>query len=218
MQDSREIVPEEVKSQSMARLESLGMSLEEDLPVMEVGEDDCAQLARDVARKAVVLTYLVGIGYGAKPVKIKKAFKDYTLWDFVSDEENALLKKSRFTEQEQINAQWLLEGVQACAWCLNLLEMSPEESYADDLASHFPKLYTPPRDFIHHAELRTGAEIFAEADFYYRLHAAAREAREAGREFRISESLIVERRRVLDWVIGSEEDWDEVLNDADQES
>ncbi len=205
------ISPEDVKAVSNAQLQELGIVTNDELPTMDVIEELEPQTARDVARRALVLIYVLGLGFGAKPLKLKKALTDYSLWDYVTDAERALLNKKNLNEQDRINAQWLIEDVQALAWCLGLVELKPFEHYDDDIASQFPKLYTSPKEFILGATLRPYEEMYQQADFHYRLHWVAQNGVEESDDFHVSVSLIQERRRALEWVIGVDQDWDSVL-------
>ena len=95
-----------------------------------------------------------------------------------------------------------------------LIELDCLRPCDDDLASKFPKPFTDPTEFIKSAQLRPFSEIYQQADIHYRLHWAARNAGLSGSSFPVSESLIRERRRALDWVIGVEADWDEMPSDT----
>ena len=121
-----------------------------------------------------------------------------------------LLSKAEYTQQEKVNAVWLVECVQGLAWCLSLVELDPFKHCDDNLASHFPQPFGNPSKFISQAKLRPLGEIFQQVDLHYRLHWAARNARLRGRSCKIAEGFISERRKALDWAIGVELDWDRV--------
>ena len=125
-----------------------------------------------------------------------------------------MLARDDHTEQEKIDAQWLVECMQSLAWCLGLAPLEHFKDCDDDLASKFPDPFTDPTDFIASASLRPFWEIYQQADIHYRLHWAARNASLSGTEFPVREGFLRERRRALDWVIGVETDWDGVPSDT----
>ena len=132
--------------------------------------------------------------------------KDFSLVPHASAHELDMLGRQKHTEQERIDATWMTECMQSFAWCLGLADLDHRKFCDDDLADCFPAPYEDPSVFIASATLRPFEEIYRQADLHYRLHWAARGARDAT----LSESLIRERRKALDWVIGVEADWDEV--------
>jgi hypothetical protein len=130
---------------------------------------------------------------------------------YTSAHERDLISRDEHTEQEKIDAQWLEECMQSFAWCLGLAPLEPLKYCNEDLSSKFPAPFADPTDFIRSATLRPFDDIYRQADLHYRLHWAARHS---DSDFPVSEGLLRERRRALDWVIGVEADWDEVPSDT----
>lgn len=206
--------PEIAKSASHQFLRAHGIPINEHLPLLEDPDDLKPQNAEAVARRCVVLSYVIGIAYGADVLKLNQYLKDTGLISYASSKETELLGRAKHTEQEMTNARWLTECIQSLAWCLGSVELDPLRGCDDNLASHFPRPFVDPSGFIEGAELRTFDEIYQQADLHYRLHWAARNSRLTGEHCVVSEELIMERRKPLDWVIGVEEDWDEVPSDT----
>lgn len=210
----RAIDPEVVKCESIRLIRLWGLPVNEHLPTLETEEELSPQSAADVARRCMVIIHVVGIGFGGNTRKLREAVEKYGLMDSASARERDMLMRDDHSEQEKIDAQWLIECMQSFAWCLGLAPLDPFKECADDLASKFPDPYTDPSHFIQSAMLRPFEEIYQQADIHYRLHWASRNARVSGSAFPIQEGLLQERRRALDWVIGVEGDWDEVRSDT----
>ncbi len=208
--------PEDIKSRNEALLRERGVQVNPNLPVIETVDELSPQTAEAVATRTVVLTYIIGLGYGQTGERMKRALVDFGLFDDVSDKEQELLNATKISKQDEINCAWLSECVQSLAYCLGMVELDPFQNCDDDLASEFPPSFTDPSTFIASATLRPFLDIYQQADLHYRLHWAARNHRWRlwRPRFPVKESLIAERRKPLDWVIGVEAEWDEVSLDT----
>ncbi len=208
------INPEKVKADSIATLRSWGVSVIEHLPQLEAEADLFPQSALDVARRCMIMSHVIGIGFGGDADELREAADGWCLMEYASAHERDMLSRTTHTEQERINATWTVECLQSFAWCLGIAGLEPLKHCDDDLASKFPAPFTDPSEFIATAKLRPFEEIYRQADLHYRLHWAARNARLEGGQFPVTEGFLWERRRALDWVIGVEADWDEVPSDT----
>ena len=204
------MTPALVKTASHKFLRHHSIEVNETLPLIEAIKELSPQDARSVAIRSVVLSYVIGIGFGADTRHLKSSLENWGLLAHASEQEQELLSRSEHTPQEKINATWLTECAQSLAWCLGLVELDPFRRCDDDLASHFPQPFTDPTAFIFEATMRPLEEVYQQADLHYRLHWAARNARLMGHHTTIDEGLISERRKALDWVIGVEPDWDQI--------
>ena len=206
--------PEKLKLKSHIFLKEHSIPINESLPLIEAIEELNPQNAKSVAQRIVILNHVIGIGFNADPKKLKKALIEFDLFKYASVKEKELLSKEKHSDQEKIDATWQIECIQSLSWCLGLVDLNPLKECDDDLASHFPKPYCDPKDFIESANLREWDVIFEQADLHYRIHWATRDVRLTGKESPIQEGLISERRKALDWVIGVEQDWDEIPLDT----
>jgi Domain of unknown function (DUF4272) len=204
------MTPALAKTASHEFLRRHSVEVNETLPLIEAVEELRPQDARSVAIRSVVLGYVIGIGFGADARRLKASLEQFGLFEHASAQERVLLSRSEHSQQEKVNATWLTECVQSLAWCLGLVELDPFRRCDDDLASHFPQPFTNPTGFIAEATLRPMDNIYQQADLHYRLHWAARNARLKGNRSNVDEGLISERRKALDWVVGVEQDWDEI--------
>lgn len=208
------ITQELAKTQSHDRLRNLGLKANERLPFIESPEKLHPQDARSVAIRTIILSHVIGIAFGAQASQLRKLLLDFGLFEHCSNEERRLFSKESHSPQEKTNCLWLVECVQSLAWCLGLVELDPLRNCDDDLASHFPRPSTNPLGFISQATLRPLDEIYQEADFHYRLHWIARQAELTRTQCPVQQSLVWERRRALDWVLGVGSDWDEMPQDT----
>lgn len=208
------MTPAFAKTKSHEFLNSHSIEINESLPLIEAIEELKPQNAQSVARRIVVLSHVIAVGFGANAHQMKKSLEEFDLFQHASMHEQNLLSRLEHTKQETINVTWQTECVQSLAWCLGLVGLNPFQRCDDNLASLFPKPFTDPNCFISAATLRSFDEIFQQADLHYRLHWAARNARLRGRQTNLVEGLISERRRPLDWVIGVEANWDEISLDT----
>ena len=204
------MTPSLAKTSSHEILRRYGVQINESLPEIEPREGLHPQDERSVAIRCVVLSHVIGIGFGGDAARLKGLLEEFDLYQFASPGEQDLLSRHEHTGQERVNATWLTECVQSLAWCLGLVDLDPFRRCDDDLASHLPPPAADPRDFISKATLRSFDEIYQQADLHYRLHWAARNARLMRHHCRVSEGLIGERRKALDWVVGVAANWDEI--------
>jgi hypothetical protein len=208
------MTPAIAKTTSHEFLRRHSIEINEALPLIEVIEELKPQEARSVATRVVVLNHVIGIGFGADTSRLRASLEEFSLFEHASAQEQDLLSRQEHTKQEKDNTTWLTECVQSLAWCLGLVELEPFRRCDDDLANHFPRPFADPSGFISEATLRPLDEIYQQVDLHYRLHWAARNARLMGHRFSIDEGLISERRKALDWVVGVEQDWDEIPLDT----
>lgn len=204
------ISPTQIKAENISRLQQLGIPTLEHLPELEAPADLSPRSAAEVARRVMILSHVAGLGFGAPTDVLAGALEDFDLWDHLSESELDLFESEQLTEEEKAAALWQPECIQSFAWCLGVAGLDSLRECDDDLVSHFPAPFQDPSDFIATAKLRPFEEIYREADFHYRLHWAARNAALKGEAFPGSEAVIEHRRRALDWVIGTEEDWDDI--------
>ncbi|MBE7478978.1 MAG: DUF4272 domain-containing protein [Polyangiaceae bacterium] len=202
-----------VKHENEARIRAWGLEVNPGLPLIESLDEVSPRTARDVAARGSALGYVVGIGFGADPVELRRDLERFGLWDWVSARERGMLTEGA-SRQDEIDCTWLTEGIQALGYCLGIVDMDPSRHCDDDLADRFP-LGVDPQRFISAATLRPLDEIQAQVDLHYRLHWYVRQCELTGVPPKfVDGGVIRERRRALDWVYGVEADWDDVPCDT----
>jgi hypothetical protein len=201
---------QDIKLASERRLRSLGVIVNEHLPTIAGPAELKPRSARDVSARARVLSHVIAVGYGRSGKEMLEWVAEAKLTGDLTRRESEFLKQKKYSAQDRAWAAWQFAAAHGCAWALGLEEMKPLEVCPNTLASHFP----PKRGVDSGAALRAFAEIYSEADFYYRLHWAARQARLEGSEFPLPEFEIQLRRQSLDWIVGVPYEWDDVPSDT----
>ncbi len=204
---------EDLKSENTKYLASLGIEIPDHLPVVEDLDQVTPRSAKDIASRLSAIAYVIGLGFGADSKELSNYLAEYNLMPFVSGYEKRLLESDSIQEQDEINMTWLSEAAQSLAWCLGLVGLDHFKHCDDDLAEKIP-FKVDPGEFITNSSLRPVAEIQQQVDLLYRLHWYAKNCRLTGIECELSESIISERRKAIDWAYGVEEDWDEVPADT----
>jgi hypothetical protein len=208
-----ELDPESVRRANEQLLQSLGVVINAALPGIEGPNELQPRSADEVGQRAVVLGYIIGIGFRQPGTRLLAALQQYGLYEATTPEERRLLNSNAPTRQEQINCTWLTECVQALAWCMGLVGLDLQRRCDDDLGPRFP-IFKEPQPFIATAKLRPFEEIYRMADLHYRAHWACRDAQLNHLASPLNEGVVKERRRALDWVIGVPYKWDEIPLDT----
>jgi hypothetical protein len=203
----------DAKTKSEAFLEARGIRVNAALPFIEAPEELRPVSAHDVARRSLVLGYMIGIGFRQPGSRLKAQVEKWGLYQSTSSAERMLLDKEEYSQQEIVDATWLTECVQSLAWGLGLAELDHFRGCDNDLGPKFP-IMSDPAGFIAGARLRDFEDIYYQSDLLYRLHWASRDDRMHGRAATLDEGLIRERRKAMDWMLGVEADWDEVPSDT----
>lgn len=201
--------PTLVAAKNNEHLATLGYKIPAHLPTIELLEELQPQSDLSVAQRSVVLVQFVMLGYDCPVEKVRAALDELSIYEFASGNERALLT-SEVKEQDKINCTWLTECLQALSWCFEDSKLDFDYHCDDDLNTKFPEPFTSPIIFLEESTLRPFDEIYTMADLHYRYHWLSRQ----GEKLSLSESAIKERRRALDWVIGTERNWDEVPLDT----
>ncbi len=204
---------EELKNKNTEFLSSIGIEVPGHLPQIENLDEVKPRTAQDIASRLSAMAYVIGLGFDAKGKELLTQLNKFDLMSYVSAYEAGLLNQEIIGDQDKINMSWLTESAQALAWCIGLVDLDHFKHCDDDLAHKIP-FKTDPQDFIKKACLRPIAEIQEQSDLLYRMHWYARNCGLTGQECELSEGIVSERRKAIDWAYGVEEDWDEVPMDT----
>ncbi len=204
---------EELKNRNTEYLNSIGIDVPEHLPQIEDLDEVNPRTAKDIAGRLCAMAYVIGLGFDAKGKELLELLTKYNLMPYVSRYERELLDQNLVKEQDKINMSWLTECAQSLAWCIGLVNLDHFKHCDDDLAQKIP-FKTDTDRFIREAKLRPISEIQEQSDLLYRIHWYARNCVLTGKECELSEGIISERRKAMDWAYGIEEDWDEVPLDT----
>ena len=99
--------PDDAKTQSEAVLRERGIQINPTLPTIETMDELSPQSAQAVATRAVVLSYVIGLGFGQTGERVKRPLVDFGLFDAASANEQRLLNAPAITDQDKIDCTWL---------------------------------------------------------------------------------------------------------------
>jgi Domain of unknown function (DUF4272) len=199
-----------VKCDNENRLKVLGVPFNPHLPLIEKQSELTPRTALEVSSRACVLSHVIGVGFGRSGSEMLKALERIGLSDELTPRELKLLQQVNYSDHDRAWAAWQFASVHACGWALGIEPLEPLGPCSDSLASHFPFNRRPEPNAI----LRPHDELYREADFYYRLHWAARQLQFEGGNLALSETEIRFRRHGLDWIIGLPYAWDDIPHDT----
>jgi Domain of unknown function (DUF4272) len=178
--------------------------------------------AEDVARRALALCAVSGLGFRAGRQGILQWLSENGLWEVLSPREHGFVDTVEPPQRQIVNAAWKCECLIVCLWALNLIPTIPP---ADTLCD--PDLIAkvmPPfsgisvGDFLRSAVLRREDELLDMQDECLRLHWHARDAKLKDKPPTepVDIEIIQERHRAINWICGYDGgvEWDEVTTDT----
>ncbi|MCM3701848.1 DUF4272 domain-containing protein [Paenibacillus macerans] len=217
----------ERKQRNLAYLKEKQIPYLEHLPELPTLSELKVKSREEIARRAAAL--LIAIQYACDVAQESdlaeaKAFVTGLLDQFgVADElteaERELLEQAEPARQDAINLTWQYEAYWALLWALGVVDSLdfPDHTCDCDFAIQAVSSCGGFAEFLERTSLRRPEEILDEADKIYRLHWACVNDRIQGREPAggLSESVVMERRRALFWMIGyRDEAWDDISMDT----
>jgi hypothetical protein len=202
----------QTKAESEGKVLALGGRICDWLPILDT---PAVRSVEEVKGRMSVLNALINISFQAPVSVIRNWLTRHDLLVFLSPQEEEILSKNNeeLTEQELINLRWSLESLWAMMWATGMTdELLPTEWCGDDMASMLPNLEHDEDNakLIRLSALRPADELYRMLDYYYRLHWYCVDERLHGREALVSESLVYERRKALEWVYSRAQEWDDV--------
>lgn len=194
----------------------LGIAVPTHLPDLE-----CVRLRQstEVAERALCLFMLASIADSeVNAERVRDWCHSNEMLHFFDDHEKPYLERGcRLKKREAINLLWLIEALFTLLWAGQVVEEAPFPPSKCDVAE-FPNIF-PPKMATLEAFLtatfnvRPLQEILVQAETYYCLDWALVEQDAKLRRKGINRSIVVERRRALEWLI-SDKGWYEISLDT----
>lgn len=206
--------PENVKKESEKTILGKGGKVLDWLPILERREK--MRLNDELINRALILNALINIYFEAPTHIIKSWIERHELTPSLSEYEKSLLNKKNIdlTEQEKINIHGYIEALWALMWAGNLIDDLPIDKCVEDYQVDLcPRLEKGEDDskFRNTIKIRTNEEIFKKLDLYFRAHWYTTDGiinkYPTGE---INDSIILERRKALEWLMDSTLDWDNI--------
>jgi hypothetical protein len=169
----------------------------------------------EIKARMSVMNALINIAFEAPTFIIKEWIEKNELANHLSESEAAILAKQNeeLTELEINSLQWYLEALWAFMWATKMIDgLEAEAPIANFMASLLPNLEEGETNEKLEAinELRPETEIYTMLDYYYRLHWYCVDERLNGRQPKLNEGVVYERRKALEWLYNRSTDWDDV--------
>jgi hypothetical protein len=208
----------ERKQNSERLLKSLNIPFIDHLPLIEEDDEAKIRTPQEIAKRALVLTYLNYISEEPNDrEEVIKFLKEQELWDSVSNDEKDLFSKE-LSDREHINISWRSEAIWLLLWVIkkvDTLDLPTEEVSISQILELLPEFMTDTKDFVQSATIKSVSEILDLSDLTYRLHWATRHTELNNLEtLDINSSIIQERHYAINWVTYYEDNWDDITTDT----
>lgn len=134
---------------------------------------------------------------------------------YLSEVEKKTIFKTKLNEYDLLNFSWKKEAMLALMWSINLPRINLlgiKETQVSDYYDLLPPEITM-NQFYESAQLKGVNEIVGFLDYYYCIHSSIRN-RDKRKKISREQSIIIERRRALEWLTNLELDWDSISLDT----
>lgn len=202
----------QIKAENDELIKLRGYKINDWLPILDA---PASRTVKEIKGRISVMNALVNIAFRAPTHIIKEWIEFNNLSRYLSNFEKELLEKENadLSEFEINSLQWYLESLWSFMWLTQLIDdIIPEESVGNNMASLLPNLEQgDSNEKIENIKsIRPEVEAYKMLDYYFRLHWYCVNERLNGRETKLNEGLIYERRKSLEWAFDESSDWDNV--------
>ncbi len=174
----------------------------------------------EVAKRVVILLGIFQAATGRKKEDVINFLKSNNLWEDVSKlERNFLSKPSDETKFEAMQFGWRSEAVFILLWALKLVNkegIPVDETNLDLIVDLLKDSEYYKKISIQNAQLRDSSEIFHLLDTIDNIDWELRDAiiHNKGLPNNYHPSIIYEWHHALNWLVRSNEDWDDITTDT----
>jgi len=147
----------------------------------------------------------------------KPMLEKFDLIDQLNSKEKRIIDGT-YSHQDAVDMDWAYEAYWSLCWCLGLVEDISDVGNICDCqkAIQFVMSCKTIEEFMTKCNLRDKEEILDMLDLYFRYNWAINESK-VNPEATIGDinpSVVVERRRGLEWIVSDEEDWYDFMMNA----
>jgi uncharacterized protein DUF4272 len=170
----------------------------------------------EIVGRSLVLLAILQIPFGAPIPFIRDWITRQGADAHLSKRERLILAKpnNNLTDQEKIDLGWYIECLWAFMWANSLADsLELKEPVPNYMASLTPDLQKNEdgSKFTTKMALRNYEELYGMRDLYYRAHWQTEDCRLKNLDPKgFNGGIIMERRRVLEWIMDPGADWDNV--------
>jgi hypothetical protein len=203
---------QQIKSENDQLINQKGFRVNNWLPILDTPK---LRTVEEIKGRMSVMNAMINIAFEAPTYIIDEWIKAQKLTVFLSDSEQQILAKENeeLTEEEINSLMWYLEALWALMWLVQMVDkLEAEKHVGDNMASLLPNLEDGDTNekLDNIKEIRPELEIYTMLDYYYRLHWYCVDERLNGREPKLNEGQVYERRKALEWAFNRSNDWDDV--------
>lgn len=221
---SKFITPQERRAKNNARIKSMGIACNENLPMIESSSDVKLKDIDTIARRAIASLLIIQVACDVNNGNYEESKEVMPEWLYkfgvmgnLLPKEMALLQGD-FSQQDVIDVSWTYEAYWSLVWALGLINDIDEPFGICDcnLAIELVTRCRSLQDFKKSCKIRNVEEILNMLDLYYRYHWACVE-KQINPETEIGyldPGVVVERRRGLEWLFSEEDDWNNISLDT----
>jgi hypothetical protein len=189
-----------------------GYRINEWLPVLD---DTKIRSLEDIKGRISIMNAVINIAFEAPTHEIKNWIIKHKLTKHLSESEQLIIDKpnDHLNNFELNSIMWYLESLWALMWVVEMIEtLDAKVPVSDNMASLLPDLeQEESNEKVDKVQnLRPELEIYTMLDYYYRLHWFVTDSRINGVKIKLTEGVIYERRKALEWVLNLDYDWDTV--------
>lgn len=203
---------QKIKTENDKLISEKGYKFNQWLPILET---PTMRTIEEIRGRMSVMNALINIAFEAPTYLMKDWIENHNLVEYLSEEEKKILEtENEDLTQIQVNSLlWYLESLWSFMWLTEMIDNLKEEEFVgDNMASLLPNLEEGDNNekLQNLQHLRHELEVYTMLDYYYRLHWYCVDERINGREAKLNEGVIYERRKALEWAFNRENNWDNV--------
>ena len=209
---------------SNAKIKKQKIACYESLPCIESSNEVKLKILDEICKRAMASFLVIQLacdinnGQYVESVEIiSNLLKKFNVFDCLNKKEKKILDGT-YETQDAIDIDWEYETYWSLIWALGLVDdISDASNICDcDYAINLFNESNSYEDFKSKCKLRDVNEILDMLDLYYRYHWACTEKR-LKPEISIGNlnpSVVVERRRGLEWIVSESQDWYDISLDT----
>ena len=202
----------QIKSDNEKIIKQKGYRVNDWLPILDTPPP---RTLEEIRGRMSVMNALINIAFEAPTYIIKEWIEKQNLTIFLSNSEKEILEKDNndLTEIDVNSIRWYLEGLWALMWLTKMIDnLDAEKPVGEHMSSLLPNLEqgdtNQKLDSLQNKLQEI--DIYTMLDYYYRLHWYCVDERLNGRQSKLNEGQIYERRKSLEWAYNRANDWDNV--------
>jgi hypothetical protein len=189
-----------------------GYTVNQWLPIME---EPKLRTLEEIKGRIAIMNAVINIAFDAPTHLIKNWIIQSKLTKHLAESEQLIIDKpnDHLGDIEVNSMSWYLESLWALMWVTKMIDsLEPTQKIGDSMASLLPDLEEGEgnQKIEKLDSLRSELEIYTMLDYYYRLHWYCEENRMKGLKTKLTDGVIYERRKALEWVFNRDSQWDNI--------